>query len=252
MNPFQVSNIAKSHRQAHLATILVLQPLQGDARAAEDGARPGATVRMTPFLAHNLGLEYHAAPFFRRQRQLSQHEHPSTQQSHAPAESFSCGRVSLSRWRGSSSGASHATEIPVAEAVWVSSVRQPDVGFLTAQFITEEEAPAVAHESSGLAPDTAGAAAHQQKKRSNRQADDSFDTALIAALWSHFQQQPRYARQLLQTLTVASHKLCSWSVQRSHLQAADMGCHAGCSHRAMYLLSASVTQAEQRISSEVS
>ncbi|CAK0786225.1 hypothetical protein CVIRNUC_009438 [Coccomyxa viridis] len=163
--------------------------------ATKSNARPGATVHVTPFLAHNLGLEYHAAPFYRRQWQLNQHEHPSAQQVHASAESFSCGRVRLSRWRSSSSGASSVADIPVAEAVWVSSVRQPDVGFLTAQSITEEQAPAAAHELSGLAPDTAGAAAHQQQKRSNRSADDSFDAALVAALQSHFQQQPRLLAQ---------------------------------------------------------
>ena len=172
--------------------------------ATESNARPGATVHVTPFLAHNLGLEYHAAPFYRRQWQPNQHEHPSAQQVHAPAESFSCGRVRLSRWRGCSRGASSAADIPVAEAVWVSSVRQPDVGFLTAQSITEEEAPAAAHELSGLAPDTAGAAAHQQQKRSNRPADDSFDAALVAALRSHFRQQPRFVRQQALMLTLST------------------------------------------------
>ena len=205
-----MSNVAKPHIQAHLATILVLSPLQGNAMAMESTARPGATVHVTPFLAHNLGLEYHAAPFYRRQWQHSQPEHSSTQQPHAPAESFSCGRVRLSRWRDSSSGASSAADIPLAEAVWVSSVRQPDVGFLTAQSIAEEESPAASHELSGLAPDAAGAAAHQQQKRSNRQANDSFDAGLIAALRSQFQQQPRYARQLLRTVMPC---LCNQALQ---------------------------------------
>ena len=204
--------------------------------ATESSAKAGATVHVTPFLAHNLGLEYHAAPFY-RQWPHSQHEYPSNQQAHAPAESFSCGRVRLSRWRGSSSGASSLAEIPFAEAVWVSSVRQPDVGFLTAQSITEEGPPAPAHELADLAPDTAGAAAQQQQKRSNnRQADDSFDTALIAALRSHFQQQPRYACQVLQTLMCITHRLCSGSLQRRMLWAADMACHAGCLRRAICLL----------------
>lgn len=183
-----MSNASKAHAPVHLATVLALPPRQGVATDAQSsaGALPDAKALVTPFLAYNLGLEYHAAPFYTHTSQPGQQSADYPEQASVSADRPSCGSIRLSRWQGSSSKASSGLSIPVADAVWVSAVRQPDAGFLQAQLSTEDGPSAAAHELSDLTLEK-----QQQKKQSDKQADDSFDNSLVAALQSYFKQQPR-------------------------------------------------------------
>ena len=80
-------------------------------------------------------------------------------------------------------------KLPVADAVWVSCVRQPDASLLHEQQGTEHSVPEAAARDH---PN--GSSTHQQRQKQGKgQADDSSDIALVAALQSYFKQHPRCA-----------------------------------------------------------
>ena len=141
---------------------------------------------MTPFLAHNLGLEYHAAPFYATSLQQGGDPASPAQQAGLLTDRPSYGAIRLSRWQGSSSKASRSPEVPVAHAVWVSSIRQPDASFLQSQLNPEDGPSAAAQELSSAMSEK-----QQHQQQGSKQADDSLENALVAALQSYFQQHPR-------------------------------------------------------------
>jgi len=75
----QVSNATRSHVPAHLATVLPPQHDQNNPRS-QYSSPANARALLTPFLAYNLGLEYHAAPFYTHSSQQSQEAADNEQQ----------------------------------------------------------------------------------------------------------------------------------------------------------------------------
>ena len=184
----QVSNATRPDVPAHLATVQAMQHREGSARS-QSGGPPFAQALLTPFLAHNLLLEYHAAPFYADASHQGECSTSTAQPLGAPAEQPTCGAVRLSRWRGSSGNSPSLALLPVADAVWVSSVRQPDASLLHAHFGTEQSA---AEASAQELPNGMGTQP-QQQKQGKPQADEGFDRALVTALQSYFKQHPRFA-----------------------------------------------------------
>ena len=181
----QVSNATRPDVPAHLAIVQALHDTD-DTTRPQDSTPPSAKALLTPFLAYNLGLEYHAAPFYTASSQQDKSATHTAQSLGVPAEQASCGAVRLSRWRGSSGDVASPAVLPVADAVWVSSVRQPDASLLQSQLGTEHiAAEAAAHDHPRRSDD------QQQQKHGKTQADDGFDSALVAALQSYFKQHPR-------------------------------------------------------------
>ena len=177
----QVSDATKCDAPTHLASVQALCHNEHSTRSHSSASTSKAL--LTPFLAYNLGLEYHAVPFY---SYVSVHGDCSAQQTGGPAEQPTCGTVRLSKWQGSSGSVPGSARLPVADAVWVSSVRQPDASLLHSQLGAEQGVAAAAQES----PNGLGT----QQKQGRLQADDSFDNALVAALQSYFKQHPRCAR----------------------------------------------------------
>ena len=191
----QVSNATRPDVPAHLATVQALHYREGAGRS-QNSSPPCAKALLTPFLAYNLGLEYHAVPFYPKASHEGECSPHTAHRLGAPAEQPSCGTVRLSRWRGSSGNVPSPAKLPVADAVWVSSVRQPDASLLRAQQGTEHCAAEAAAQD---LPN--GSGTHQQRQQQGHgQADDNPDTALVAALQSYFKQHPRcvMARSLVQ------------------------------------------------------
>ncbi|CAL5226879.1 g9752 [Coccomyxa viridis] len=185
----QVSNATRPDVPAHLAIVQALHDTD-DTTRPQDSTPPSAKALLTPFLAYNLGLEYHAAPFYTASSQQDKSATHTAQSLGVPAEQASCGAVRLSRWRGSSGDVASPAVLPVADAVWVSSVRQPDASLLQSQLGTEHiAAEAAAHDHPRRSDD------QQQQKHGKTQADDGFDSALVAALQSYFKQHPRLLAQ---------------------------------------------------------
>ena len=184
----QVSNATRPDVPAHLATVQALHHKEdsGSQRSSQSCAK----ALLTPFLAYNLGLEYHAVPFYSHmsvQGNVSSH-----QQTGGPAEQPTCGTVRLCRWQGPSGNVLSAAMLPVADAVWVSSVRQPDASLLHSQLVAEDSLAAAAQELTN-GSGTQLQEQQQQQKHGQMQPDDSFDNALVAALQSYFKLRPRYA-----------------------------------------------------------
>lgn len=184
----QVSNDTRPDVPAHLATVQAMQQRQGSTRSQKRGP-PFAQALLTPFLAHNLALEYHAVPFYADGAHQGGCSTDTAQPLGVPAEQPTCGTVRLSRWRGSSGNSPSLAMLPVADAVWVSSVRQPDASLLHAQLGTEHS---VAEAAVQELPNGAGIQP-QQQKQGKPQADEGFDSALVAALQSYFKKHPRSA-----------------------------------------------------------
>lgn len=182
----QVSNATRPDVPAHLAIAQALHHTE-DVTRTHDSTPTSAKALLTPFLAYNLGLEYHAAPFYAASGQQNGGPGHTTQSPGVTAGQPACGSVRLSKWQGSSRKVPSPATPPVADAVWVSSVRQPDASLLQSQHGTEHsmaEAAAQDHPSSS---------GTQQQKHGKAQVDDGFDSALVAALQSYFKQHPRCA-----------------------------------------------------------
>ena len=191
----QVSNATRPEVPAHLAIVQALHHTEDTVRT-QDSAPPSSRALLTPFLAHNLGLEYHAAPFYAASSQQDKSAH-TAQPLAVPAIQPSCGSVHLSRWRGSRGNSASPATLPVADAVWVSSVRQPDASLLQSQLGTEHSAAEAVAQNH---PSGSGTQQQQQQQQQQQktQADDGFDSTLVSALQSYFKQHPRCAMAPMQ------------------------------------------------------
>ena len=181
----QVSNARKYDGPVHLASVQALHHSEYSTRS-QQSSPSSARALLTPFLAHNLGLEYHAAPFYSH---VSVQDENTAQQTGSLARQPSCGIVRLSKWQGSIRRGPSPARLPVADAVWVSSVRQPDASLLHSQLGAEQVAAAAAEQP----PNGSNTQQQQQQQHGKLQVDDSLDNALVAALQSYFKQHPRCA-----------------------------------------------------------
>ncbi len=197
----QVSNATRPEVPAHLAIVQALHHTKDTARL-QDSTPPSAKALLTPFLAYNLGLEYHAAPFYAVPSQQDGSSTYSSGSPDVPAGQPTCGTVRLSKWQGSNGLRPSPATLPVADAVWVSSVRQPDASLLHSYLGPEHSSAEAA------AQDHPSSLGTQQQKHGKTQADDGFDSALVAALQSYFKQHPRCAMAPMQLCTT---RVCTCS-----------------------------------------